>query len=319
MTEIHSLISDSELDIKLLDDIKDRVLDQKHFYTTENSAKLYYNRKAHKPYLENSLKDDDYADFFIKNALSKNENSVVLVSLACGDSHFEKNVLDKIDPKENLLYMGIDSSRYMLDASAKVLKDCKFKKNFVCGDFSAHQFRSEISYLMKQYDKKVFSLLGNTVGNIVPTHISDTLSNILKKDDMLWVNAVLREGKSSVDDFKAFNCYVDYLKIPKTVEFYFTPLKRVGVPFENGKMIVEMNKEDVIGSLRFTFKFEFIKKTTIKFRDETVVILPGEKIELINIRVYDMDDFKNFFVEHGFECVAIERKGNKGQFLFKKK
>jgi hypothetical protein len=318
MGKIHSLISDSELDIELLDDLKDRVLDQKHFYTTESSAKLYYNRRANRPYLDNSLNDDDYAQFFIENVLKSKDVDTALVSLACGDSHFERNIFDRIEDKHKLMYVGIDSSRHMLDLSADVLKDCDIKKKFICGDFDSHSFRSEISYLLQDYDRTVFSLLGSTVGNIVPTHISDTLSNMLRQGDMLWVTAALREGKTSAADLKAFNCYVDYLKIPKTVEFYFGPLARVGVPFENGKMMVGMEKEGVIGALRFTFKFEFTKKTIIDFRDESIIILPGEKIELINIRVYDPEDFTNFFIEHGLKCVATERKGNRGQFLFQK-
>jgi hypothetical protein len=316
--KIHSLISDTDLDIELLDDIKTRVLNQKHFYTSEDAAKLFYNRKANRPYLENSLQNEDYVRFFKDNALKNDGEDVALVSLACGDSHFERNVLDNIESKDRLMYIGIDSSRHMLDLSHENFKGCNIKKRFICGDFGSHNFRSEISYLLSKYKRSVFSLLGDTVGNIVPTNISDTLSNILRKGDMLWVTAALREGKDSSDDFKVFNCYVDYLKIPKTVEFYFGPLARVGVPFENGKMIVDMDKEDVIGALRFAFKFEFTKKTIIKFRNESIIILPGEKIELINIRVYDMEDFKNFFIDHGFKCVISERKGNRGQFLFEK-
>lgn len=320
-SKIHSLISDSELDVELLDDLKDRILDQKHFYTAEFAADLYYkNRDAkNNTYFKNSFDINDYLNFFKKNISIKQENTV-LVSLGCGDSSFEKNILDPLKKEGfDFSYIGVDSSRYMLELSVKNLKKSEFKKSLICGDFSSHNFRSEIGYLVNNYKNKVFGLLGGTIGNITPTNIVDTLGNMLKKGDYLWVTLVLRESLNEEHNFEIFNYYANYLTDSVVSQFKFNPLKRLKVPFENGKLVLEMQKEDFIGALKFIFSFEFTKKTSINFRDEKIIILPGEKIELLNNRAYDMNIFKKFFIEHDFKCIAEERKGRRGQILLMKK
>ncbi|MDD3284695.1 MAG: L-histidine N(alpha)-methyltransferase [Patescibacteria group bacterium] len=318
--KIHSLISDSELDVGLLDDLKDRILDQKHFYTGELAANLYYKNKfAKKTYFKNSLGMNNYINFFNKNVPIKQENTA-LISLGCGDSDFEKIILDSLEIEgSNFSYIGVDSSRYMLELSAKKLEKSKFKNSLVCGDFSSHNFRSEIGYLINDYKNKVFGLLGGTIGNIIPTNIVDTLGNMLNKGDYLWVTLVLREGLDEEHNFEIFNYYAQYLNDSAVSQFKFNPLKKLKVPYENGKLVLEMQKEDFIGALKFIFSFEFTKKTVISFRDEKIIILPGEKIELLNNRAYDMNIFKKFFIEHDFKCVAEESKGRRGQILLMKK
>lgn len=318
--KIHSLISDSELDVELLDDLKDRILDQKHFYTAEFAADLYYkNRDAKSTYFKNSLDMSNYLNFF-KNSIPVKKENTVLISLGCGDSGFEKSILNSLEDEGlHFSYIGVDSSRYMLELSAKSLEKSKFKRSFVCGDFSAHNFRSEIGYLVNNYKNKVFGLLGGTIGNITPTNIVDTLGNMLKKGDYLWITIVLRNGLSEESNFETFNYYANYLTDNMVSQFKFNPLKRLNVPYENGKLVLEMHKEDFIGALRFVFSFEFTKKTSINFRDEKIIILPGEKIELLNNRAYDIDIFKKFFIEHDFKCVAEEGKGRRGQILLMKK
>lgn len=73
---------------------------------------------------------------------------------------------------------------------------------------------------------------------------------------------------------KLFDRYTEYLNNEKLNLFQFTPLEKIGVPFENGKLTLETYNEKAVGTMVFTFSFLFTKKTVISFRNETIHFLP---------------------------------------------
>ena len=316
----YSLIADLDLDIELLKNLKDRKFDQKHFYTTKESAGLYYkDAKVPRPYFKGSFKINDYGNFFRENIPNQKQGAAI-ISLGCGNANFEKNIFKKIGDKDpNFIYIGVDSSKHMLELAEKELENVRYQKEFIFADFSSYNFRQEINYLIQSYPNRIFALLGETIVNIMPTNIIDTLTNLLNKGDFLWITVVLRKGLSKENDFEIFKHYKNYLDEPIINAHNFYPLSRLGVDIKDGKMSLSMEEESSVGSLRFIYSFKFNKRIEINFRGEKVIILPGEKMELINIRAYDKSQFENFFIEHGFEVVAEQCKGNKGQFLFRKK
>jgi hypothetical protein len=321
MNHIRNLISDSDLDIELLKNIKDRKFDQKHLYTTEEGAFYYCDQSTsgNRPYHGESLGASQYAEFFTKYMLEKKK--CVLISLGCGDASVERDIFSKVNLVENqLVYIGVDSSKHMLNMASKNLAGINIEKHYICADFSANNFRSEIKHIIDGYENRVFTLLGDTVGNIMPTNIADTLMNILNKDDLLWLTIVLRRGKTKEDDFLAFQNYSKYIQEGNTIRKFLINLPySLGISNDDGKLVLDMEEEKATGALIFKFSFEIKKKTIIKLRGESIVLLPEEKIELISVRVYDPSTFEKFFSQHQLKLVAKERGGNRGQFLFKKK
>jgi hypothetical protein len=68
--------------------------------------------------------------------------------------------------------------------------------------------------------------------------------------------------------------------------------------------MVSTVKESSLNALKFNFKFKFIKKTEIKIKSESIIILPEEELNLMSIYAYDRDMLIQFFKEHGFDLVA---------------
>jgi hypothetical protein len=320
MNEIHSLISDAALDIDLLKNLKNREIEQKFLYVSDEAVALYYAKPGiSRPYFKDSFKEDDFKNFFLKYFGKKGEK-IALFSLGCGNAATDKKILEGALKKGvDVSYVAVDSSKQMLGLANSNLKDIKINQKFVCADFGDFNFKSEIKYLITEKEKKVFSLFGQTVGNILPTNIADTLNNLLGHGDYLWFTAALREGTGKEDDFNVFKNYLNYLSQPKMVGFMLNPLVRMGVPKKAGKITLEMYEEQAVGALNFVFKYVFSKKTTVDFRGEKIIFLPDEQIKLLNIRVYLEKKIISYFNSHNFKLVACERKGNRGQFLFKKK
>ena len=321
MIKMYNLISDFDLATDLLTELKERKLSLKSFYILDNYFEvLHQSQSVSRPYFSNSLGRKELTNFFLREIVDKKKKQVI-ISLECEDGILreEKEILEVAYKKgARFIYIGVDASKYIPLEVDKKFKGCDFEKHFICANFQAHNFRTEIGYLIDEYPNKVF-ILGKTIVNIKSTVLADTISNILKKDDLFWIEYLsLRTGLNKEDDFKTFDAYVKYLDEPKIMNHYFHPLEYVGVPFENGKMIVDMEYEDSAGALNFIYSFYFKKKTKINFRGEEIIFLPKEKVELTSIRVFDMNTFVQFFEAHNFKCIASEKRGNEGQFLFKK-
>lgn len=317
----HYFISDLDLDIELLTDIKNRAIEQKQLYL-ENGANKYYNSTANKiprPHSSIGFSNDEYADFIYEHCLGNKQHKVAITSLACGNCSKEKRLIERMsNDAYDFIFMGMDSSKSMLQIAEETLHDTHGNIRLICSDFSSPSFRQEVSRLIKEYDQRIFFFLGSTIGNISLTNIADTLSNTLEKGDMLLLDVITRPDESQESDVKIFQKYASYLDIPELVTFYFNPLERIGVPFENGEMTLQMFKEESTGALRFEFGFLFKVKTRLNFREENITILPGENITINTIRVYDPNKFLSFFTEHDFQPIASTVKNNKMIFLLEK-
>jgi len=76
---------------------------------------------------------------------------------------------------------------------------------------------------------------------------------MLGENDRLWFNVLSRRKEDSNIKMRLFDRYTKYLHDSEMNKFQFTPLENVGVPFENGKIILETSNEQAIGTIVFTF------------------------------------------------------------------
>ncbi len=315
MSPINSLVSDLELHKELVDCLKNRSLEQKFLYLNDG-ATVYYQASIR---TSDDFSEGQYYELFTSQFNKKRR--VALVSLGCGNAAAEHNILQRLQKDGyNFTYFGVDSSRQMLDLAVKNLSDLECERQFLCADIAEESFRDEISQLTNNFDCRMFLFFGGTIGNVNQTNIIDSLYNILKKDDLLLVNVRVRQSLDNSEDLKVFNFYTGYLNSPQFRPFLLEPIIKLGIDPSYGDLVLEMVKEKSIGTLLMKFLFAVNKKIVIKVRDEAIHILPEEKIELLNIRVYHPSVMENFFKEHNFKLVKeiINNQSNIGFFIYKK-
>ena len=93
--------------------------------------------------------------------------------------------------------MGIDSSYSMLESARHAyasLENTTLQSKFLCIDFSRIDFQDKLDSYVEPFNKKVFALMGGTIGNIQPTNIVDTLYNMMNKD---WKETRLSDSYTS--------------------------------------------------------------------------------------------------------------------------
>ena len=318
MTSQVSLISEKELERELAQDIRERYIDQKFLYTAHEGAKKYYHTADTKIKKELQEAEDvlRYYRQYPKDYVKKDELHA-FVSLGCGNAANEKAFLQKLNEEGyNILYIGVDISKGMLDMAEKELQDIKMQKLFIEADMLSNDFKESIHEVTKDCSCRIFALLGGTICNVNQTDIADSMYNLLLPEDLLWIEVRVREDNTMESELKFFNRYAQYLSGDRA-DFYFGPLKQIGVPFESGKLNMKSANERTVGALNFRFYFQFNQKVIIDLNGERIHFLPGEAVKLQTIRVYHPETFIDFFVEHEFEVVDTEVEETRGRFLFK--
>ncbi len=318
MKEIYNLISDGVLANELASGLRNRKLEQKFLYLNKWWDHYYNFKEADKVYEESNFTAEDLIEIWIKWNVIEDENTAI-VSLWCGKCVMEKDIFSQIWDSYNIDFFWVDTSRNILETALEEMKELEnIKSYFIRSDFSSNDFKTELNQLTQEYKKRMFVFFSNTFGNIGHTNIIDILYNLLNKWESLWLDVRLRAGTSAKDDLKLADLSSNYLKNEKYLKFYLYPLEKIGIPTENGKIVRKTRKEPSINALRFQNSFLFTKKTEIEIKKEKIVILPWEKINMLQFYVYDADGLINFFKEHNFKLIKKQIKNLRWQFLFQK-
>jgi len=321
MSQIYSLVSDDTFIEEFTKSLRNRELDQKFLYQWDVAELYYQNTLDSESFAQEDKTAYNFTTWFAKENIFNSKEKTAFISLWCWNSHSELDVLNNCN-NWNIGYYWIDSSIDMLNLSIEKMKDYKWDKKFFLTDFSSEIFKNKIQKVSSEYSDMVYSFFW-TFWNIKQTHIIDILTDMLSSWDKLWISIALRNWTSEKDNFKLFQEYTKILDEDKIMmEVYFRPLKKFWVPYENWKMWVTSSMEESVWAQKFTFYFEFNKKTEISIEWNIVIFLPWEKVLLQNIYEYEESAFTKFFEEHHFKLInSNSRKwlfSKIGQFLFEK-
>jgi len=316
--EFYRLVSDSEILDEMADSFRNRILEQKFLYT-EDGANAFYSEEKWWPIFkpEDVISTEDYIKILEKNVFKK-WKKYAFVSLACGDSHKEKEILKSLLSKWfDISYYWVDFSERMLELSEETLKNINCNKKFILADIWSKKFKTEIDYLLKDYDERVFTFYGNTFWNINYTNIIDILGNLLKKWEKLLLEVVTRKDLSIEESLFIFNRNKAQLNNEDSKSFLLNKIRKIWIKDEDGKLIVTMKEDKLLDVLKVNFIFEILKKIKIDFRWK-MVFLPWEKIELYTIYYYYPETLISFFKEHDFKFLDASYARKWWQFLFEK-
>ncbi|PCI24913.1 hypothetical protein COB57_04050 [Candidatus Peregrinibacteria bacterium] len=312
--QVFNMINDLKLNEQLIENIKNRSIDQLFIYQQEG-AKNYIDNKKDNMNMSNI---DDYLSMFKKIGMKKNEK-IAILSLGCGDAEQEKYILSKLDPELNIHYYGVDSSLKMLDYAKKNMKDVSFHQDYICADFSSQQFRRHIQSSLSGFDKRIF-IFWRTLPNIKLTNIVDTFYNIMEEKDILWMDAKMRSGSTQLSFFQDSELYQKHhLQNPQFIKFCFSSLRAAGFSSTDGEFKIKSAIDPAQKSLECTFIFKLNKTKTLTFNTEILHIDKNEEITVLKIMNFDKKGVIEFFEKRDFHYIGYCEHNRIGQFMFEKK
>lgn len=323
MSHTITLVSDLDHEKGFLTSIKRREIEQKFIYLGENAHEYYHsthmNKVATTGYWDNMLTAEK-ATKFIANLVKEDAKKVALVSLGCGNAKVEAELLMNLGNSEKYTFIGVDSSKEMLQLAEDMFNQKNLEGLFFCADFSSEEFNNEIKTKLQKdkYDQVIFLLVGSTLGNVSQTEIVDTLYNVLNKGDVLYLDIMTRPSLDKQDDLMIFKSYSQLLNNVERIRFYANPVISLGIPEDNMKITLKAVSESSIGVLCFQYAVEILKATLIEYRGERIHLLPPEEIKFLEIRTYHTETMISYFLMHNLLLLDHELSGYHGQFAFYK-
>jgi hypothetical protein len=166
----------------------------------------------------------------------------------------------------------------MLKLANENLSHINCPRHFICADIMTKNFKEEILRITKNFDRRILSFLGCTFVNHNQTQITDTLYNMLEKNDYLRFEVFARPDTTQQSDYKIFKRYEGILKNQKMLDFFFYSMHSLGVKLEDGELKMRTKKEESVGALLINFYFKLKKDVKIVFRHETIHLRATQEI-----------------------------------------
>ncbi len=270
---------------------------QNLFYLLEGAHSFYTYRNADVA----QIAWQDECAFFEEQPFWSPASRYAFVSLGCGNAGPEKMLLRHfVECGRPVHYIGVDSSQAMLDLAAETLREEAFRKTYVLADFAQPDFPDRLRGLVEGFDVRIYAMIGGTFGNFEQSRIAEILSDLLAAGDYLYLDIVpLHESGEENDRLRA-----RFSRLPENLRLFFDRLlASLGLSREHGEIVSSADGDGGLNTIRYTFYFEASERITFPCLDLEVDLAPGERVELLSIRAYDIESLRQFLADWGFAFV----------------
>jgi hypothetical protein len=273
----------------------EHILRQNLLYTTEGADAFYLYRSADLARID---WQGEYA-FFERQPFWAAPTPLAFVSLGCGNAQPEKRLLRAlVDAGHALRYVGVDSSRSMLELAQVQLQGAPYPRTFVQGDFTDPHIRSALDPLLQVSTACVYALIGGTFGNFNQTAIAEALAALLEPGEYLYLDVVPR-ARAELQQLRG-----RFAQLPRNYRrFFISLLERLDLPRDAIKVVSEECPEAALDALRYVFYFEMQRDVTLDYFGAPIPLEAGDRLEVLNIRAYDADALRDFLSAYGFDFV----------------
>ena len=177
------------------------IADSKLWYTTEKQAQKFIDLKASKTYKEGVVdKENELISKTIKDILgSMDKNGMNILDITSRDGKKAEELLKHLKDEVTLKYCPTDFSEYMTKRASKRISALGIEEieGYVPEISKFKDFRKVANEIReKGFDKTLFLLLGNSLGNFEINEMLFELRKAMKEGDLLLIgNALNTEWK----------------------------------------------------------------------------------------------------------------------------
>jgi uncharacterized SAM-dependent methyltransferase len=274
-----------------------RRVPQNLFYFLNGAGAFYSYRNAEVA----EIAWQEEVAFFERQALWSEGQRIAFISLGCGNAAPERMLLRHMHNRgHHVLYVGVDSSEAMLEMAMANFEKEPFARAFVQADFSRADFAAKLDDLVGDHELRVFAMIGGTFGNLDQAFVADILTDLIQAKDYLYLDVVplfdseernrrLRERLSNVPE--------------NLSEFFNRLLGMLGLSLDQGRIVTVESSDEALNTSRFTFYFDPTAEVRVSCFDRETDLHPGERIELMSIRAYDVHSLSVFLADRGFRLI----------------
>lgn len=243
----------------------------------------------------------DEVAFFQQQAFWQADTGLVFISLGCGNAVPETMLLHHLDAAgHDIHYVGVDSSARMLELAEETLRDEAFARHLILADFSQPDFGDQLDNIVGAASPRVYAMLGGTFGNFDQEDVARFLGQLVGKGDYLYLDIVPLEET----DEKNMRLKDRLSHLPDNLTRFFDHLlSELGLSLDHGTVTGEQRPDEALQTLRQTFYFQVRDPIRLSCLGQEAVLRPGQRIELLTIRAYDVPSLIAYMVRYGFVLV----------------
>ena len=237
---------------------------------------------------------------FLRTALSyKAGEPWAFVSLGCGNARPGAQLLRHlVGDRPGWHYFGVDSSASMLNLAEENLASLPCPAHAVLADFSKPDFSASLERLLASYEQRLYAMMGGTFVNLDQVWIADLLHELVPEGDYLYLDIV----PHYTSDDANVSLRNRLARLPHNLErFFYDLLDRLGVSDECGEVVSDERADAELNTIPYTFSYEVHTPMVLTYAQGSLNLEPGDRLELLTIRAYDVDRLKAFLAEHAFE------------------
>ena len=297
---IEVLLTEAEIAQEFAESFEARDLPEKFFYWTPQSVKRWKELAVRS---EDSLRGT-WESLSAKAAdLTKPFGKrVPVISLGAGDGLKDRVILRALAAAgREVKYFPVDASQTLLEMACAGAEDDDIEVLGIKADIASHMHLVLAADVSEA--PRLFLMVGNTLGGFDPMDQIQQVAEIIKKGDILIIDARLADGSA----------------LPPRIEqrrFVFAPLESAGVTMDDGVVEFAENRDDRLDGLyMITRRFQAAHDLRLMAAGGEVPVARGERI-LLNFRyLYTAEAFRWLLTEHAGLRVVGEMKSPDGRFV----
>jgi uncharacterized SAM-dependent methyltransferase len=222
-----------------------------------------------------------------------------LIGVGIGNGQKDKLILTEFLKTRPMRYFAIDISLDMMNTGLKTLNRVPTEKNAYIGDFR-HLERLAPEIRKKTGSGNLFSILGNTLGNLDQKKTLDLLKNSMDKKDYLLIAVQILETKEILNMGEILSAY----STRAWRNLSYGAIMRTGAKMSDGIIEMEFEKDKLYPQFHVVqYFFTFKRDKTLTYLNRRLHFRMGERIPVYFSYKYDMKNITFLLDKYGFKII----------------
>jgi uncharacterized SAM-dependent methyltransferase len=278
--KIEALLTEAEISEEFAEALEARDIPEKFFYWHPLCARAWLALSEDIAY-ESRLHSWNLLIEDVEKISNHFESIVAVISLGAGDGSQDVLLLKALQSvKLDVDYFPVDASQGLLEIACAAAEDEEVDTLGIKADIASPMHL--VLAADASENPKLFVLTGNTLGSFDPLDQVRHLTECLREDDRLIVDAEVHEGATALASRQS----------AVGQRFAFGPLASLGLTKDDGEIrFEERHDERHEGLFVITRQFQTARDLRVNVIDREITLQRGERVNLSFNYTYTMDAF----------------------------